>query len=325
MAPSDKNIKSKSYVHGGLFKADDRFEAWTSGDLNKMLKQLYKIGHPIDTHFLYSNIVRTVYKQRADPQKRILFKNVATEHVSVFSTLRPVLYAKSNEDDLEVSLPSAPTFENLATVYTEDGEYGKAIAVCNMAINFGLRENTKGGYQGRIERIRKKASKGGNEITHCDLAEIEAPNKNQLIADIDKGYRLCRENALKIAKDIQYDLVAVSSYPTECPKCKPFQGKTFSISGRDPDFAPLSDAMTGGLFHLGCRHLLSFAPEKRDRSLSHLQGKEGKAVRQRDEFIQHLQGKEGEAARQAEITRLAEKAGWKPEKERKGLRKWLGI
>jgi len=306
MAPSDKNTKSESYVHGGLFKADDRFEAWTSGDLNKMLKQLYKIGHPIDTHFLYSNIVREAYKQRADPQKRTLFKKIVTEHISVFSALRPVLYVKSNKVDSEVILSSAPAFVNLATVYTDDGEYAKAVAVCNMAIDFGLRENTKGGYQGRIERIKKKAAKGSKEITPCNLAEIEAPNKNQLIADIDKGYKFCQESALKVAKDRQHDLIAVSSYPTECPNCKPFQGQTFSISGRNSNFAPLSNAITRGLFHPGCRHLISFVPEEIDR------------------FIGRLQGKEGESVRQAEIDRLAtEYHASHPEK--KGLRKWLGI
>ena len=39
------------------------------------------------------------------------------------------------------------TFQDLATVYTEDGEYDKAIAVCEIAIAFDLHDWTKGDYK----------------------------------------------------------------------------------------------------------------------------------------------------------------------------------
>ena len=61
-----------------------------------------------------------------------------------------------SKDGLSARFPHVPTFQQLATVYTEDGEYGNAIAVCEKAITFGLHDWTKGDYQARIERIKKK-------------------------------------------------------------------------------------------------------------------------------------------------------------------------
>lgn len=117
---------------------------------DELLKQLYKTRDHVDTHFLYLNLIGQAYNHRDEPDARALFKKLAPEHIEKFSTIRGPLMK-----DLGV-LPQVPTFQYLATVYTEDGEYENAIAVCENAIAFGLNDGTKSGYQGRIERIKKK-------------------------------------------------------------------------------------------------------------------------------------------------------------------------
>jgi hypothetical protein len=102
-----------------------------------------------------------------------------------------------------------------------------------------------------------------------------------------------RQGTINRLQEKGHDLVRLSSHSGSCPKCSPFEGRTFSLSGTDLEFPSIEEARAGGVFHVGCLHVLSLAPEEKDR------------------FIGRLQGKEGEAARQAEITRLAEKAGWK--------------
>ena len=147
------NQTTKSYIvrNGKSVEADKRFKAWTSGDLGRMLDQLHRKGDPIDTHFLYLSIVQQTYKQRKDAKMRELFKKIASEHVLNFASLvSPLLH------EMNGRLPSVPTFQYLATVYTEDGEFNKAVDVCEKAIKFGLQDGTKSGFQGRIERIRKK-------------------------------------------------------------------------------------------------------------------------------------------------------------------------
>jgi len=145
--------KAKSYYlrDGALVESDERREALNSEDIDRKLKQLYKKGDPVDTHFLYLQLIDQAYRHRKEPVMRALFKKLANEEVEKFDSIREQLIK-------EISiLPRVPTFQYLATIYTEDCEYEKAIEVCEKAIAFGLNDGTKGGYLGRIERIMKKA------------------------------------------------------------------------------------------------------------------------------------------------------------------------
>jgi hypothetical protein len=255
-----KPLESKSYAHGGLYETDDRFHSWTSAlasdGIGEIIKQVHKQGHPIDTHFLYLNIIESTYKQRKDPQMKNLFKKMALEHISVFDLLEPVLYYKSGNNE-DARLPRVPTFQYLATVYAEDGEFAEAIEVCKRAIGFGLEDGTKGGFPGRIERIKKKAAGKHYDLQNENNLEIKIQEEQRLRSAIEEGYSLIRKKSLDLAKNRRYDCVEITSYPTSCSSCRPYQGHTFSISGKDPDFPPLSDAIASGLFHEGCHHLIN--------------------------------------------------------------------
>jgi len=96
-----------------------------------------------------------------------------------------------------------------------------------------------------------------------------------------------RQGTINRLQEHGHDLVRISTHAGSCPLCTPHQGRTFSLTGEDKEYPPLSSAR--GLFHVGCLHVVSLAPEEKDR------------------FLGRLQGKEGEAARDAEIKRLADK------------------
>ncbi len=144
---------------------NDRHTAWINSqytdNLEEMLIQLYKPGRVLDTHFLYLRIVEISYKKRSDPQMRAMFIKTASKHISEFENFIEPLLCKTTEG---LVLPRVPTFQLLATVYTEDGEYEKAIEVCDEAIGFGLHDGTKGDYQAKMERIKKKAAQQGIKI-----------------------------------------------------------------------------------------------------------------------------------------------------------------
>ncbi len=97
-----------------------------------------------------------------------------------------------------------------------------------------------------------------------------------------------RQGTINRFQEKGYDLVRLSSHSGSCKQCAPWQARTLSLSGSG-NYPSLDEARGAGVFHVGCLHVLSLAPEERDR------------------FIGKLQGKEGEAARQAEIDRLATK------------------
>ncbi len=54
-----------------------------------------------------------------------------------------------------------------------------------------------------------------------------------------------------------HDLVIVSTHSKPCPKCKPWEGKILSISGKTEGYPTLSEAKGAGLLHPNCRHGLS--------------------------------------------------------------------
>jgi hypothetical protein len=80
-------------------------------------------------------------------------------HIAEFGKIAPALEKEMG------FLPRVITFQHYATLLTEDGKYDDAIDICNTALKFGLDDGTKSGFQGRIERIKKQATKSKNTAT----------------------------------------------------------------------------------------------------------------------------------------------------------------
>lgn len=145
-----------SYVlrEGKMINADEAFFAWTSGDLDRMVRALTVHTNPVDRHFLLMGIVAATYKRRNDPLARRTCIDVGRMHVTEFPAIAPVLRA-----DMGGMLPRVTTFAHLATVLAEDGAVADAIAVCEAAKLHGLHDGTQADYSGRIGRIRKRAAR----------------------------------------------------------------------------------------------------------------------------------------------------------------------
>jgi len=143
--------KGVTWRMGKVVPTDDVFDAWTSLDLDAMLLALSTPTNPIDRHFLLQSIVQTTYKSRKDPKMHGVFLEIARQHTQEFSKLTTAL-----RQEFDGVLPRVVTFQYLATVLAEDGELDEAIKVCQTAIQYGLHDGTKTGFEGRIQRIRKK-------------------------------------------------------------------------------------------------------------------------------------------------------------------------
>jgi len=133
---------------------DDAFRAWTSGNLEDMLKAARTNTHPVDRHFLLQSIVSESYKRRKEDRYRQLCIEYAEKHLQEFPSLFEFI-----KEGLDGFVPRVPTFQHYATVLTEAGEYEKAIEVCKKAILFGLSDNTQSGFRGRIQRIKKRMAR----------------------------------------------------------------------------------------------------------------------------------------------------------------------
>jgi len=132
---------------------DEARKAWTSGDLPRMRKALSLRTSQIARHFLLMSIVDATYKTRANRSARRECERVARMHLEEFEAIAPALIADIG------FLPRVSTFQNLAVLLTEDGRFGEAIEVCELAMHYGLHDGTKSGFPGRIQRINRKRAK----------------------------------------------------------------------------------------------------------------------------------------------------------------------
>lgn len=145
---------------GRPVKADEVFKAWMSADIDRMTKALPLRTNPIDRHFLLLNLCQKAYALRkTDLTMRELARRVGRLHVQEFASLAAPLW-----QDMGGIMPRVPTFQNLATLLTEDGEFAEAISVCETAQKYGLTDGTKGGFPERIECIRRKAAKAADRL-----------------------------------------------------------------------------------------------------------------------------------------------------------------
>lgn len=108
----------------------------------------------IDRHFLLLQICKQTYGGRSNPEMRSKFLAYARLHLREFASLAPAL-----KRDFGGTLPRVSTFQNLATVLTEDGAFEEAVSVCEAALAHGLHDGTVSGFEGRIARIRRQQEK----------------------------------------------------------------------------------------------------------------------------------------------------------------------
>lgn len=152
--PSSFTIRLREAV-----PTDQSFDAWTSGNLETMLGAVNTPTNPIDRHFLLQGIVSESYKNRKEAKCREICIKYAEMHLLEFPKIAPKL-----AEEMGGNLPRISTFQHYSTLLTELGEYEKAISVCNDAISYKLHDGTKSGYEGRIDRITKKAAKNAQQI-----------------------------------------------------------------------------------------------------------------------------------------------------------------
>lgn len=134
--------------------ADEAFAARSSGNLPRMLSALEVETNEIDRHFLLMAIVSETYRRRTEPRMAQTCARVAEIHIAEFSQIVGPL--KKEMDGL---LPRVTTFQHYITLLTEQSHFDRAIEVCEIAMRFGLHDGTKGGFEGRLERVKKKRQK----------------------------------------------------------------------------------------------------------------------------------------------------------------------
>jgi predicted Zn finger-like uncharacterized protein len=141
---------------GGLTVQQELDIALASGDVPRVFRALQRRpANLVDRHFNFLSVVGTAYSNRKESTAMAeLCEQAAWLHIGEFPKL-----AKALRKFFDGELPRVPTFRQLATLLTEQQRFDKAIEVCQQAIGFGLFDGMQGGFEGRIERIRRKQSR----------------------------------------------------------------------------------------------------------------------------------------------------------------------
>ena len=105
----------------------------------------------LDAHYFWQEAAECYYKQRDCRTDAI---NLTIEFCLKDIQMFPK-YVKLMQKEFGC-IPRVGTFQRLAILYEKAGQYKEAIEICNLAINYGLTDSTKGGYPARLEKLEKK-------------------------------------------------------------------------------------------------------------------------------------------------------------------------
>lgn len=108
-------------------------------------------GSATSTHFTYNELIDVYYKQRDDREDAI---EKCIEYCKKDIEIADEFVAEFGE------VPRIPSFKRLAIIYERQERYEDAIAVCDQALEIGTTDGTKGGFEGRKDRLRKKLNDG---------------------------------------------------------------------------------------------------------------------------------------------------------------------
>ena len=104
----------------------------------------------IDAHFFLQEAAECYYKQRDSREDALgLCVSYCQMDIDLFPKYKVLMKKEYGE------IPRLVTFQRLAIIYEKQKQYDKALEICEMALSNKLRDSTKGGYAGRIEKIKK--------------------------------------------------------------------------------------------------------------------------------------------------------------------------
>lgn len=116
-------------------------------------KSLETESDPRERHLLYLQTIEAAYRgRRTSMDDRSTAIALSHQYLSEFPDLRQAVFDNMEDQDPKI----IPVFKMLAIMLEEDGAYDQAVAVCRTALDNGLEDGTKTGFEGRIKRILKK-------------------------------------------------------------------------------------------------------------------------------------------------------------------------
>lgn len=153
----DQSIRATSQTQQGYLKGVGS-QAVTAKDYAFAEQVLLRAleaedDNPTDRHFVYNSLIDLYYKQRDERNDAI--NNCIAYCKEDIEMIDEFIGAWKREHNTE-NLPKIPSFKRLTIIYKKQGNYQDALSVCDQALAHGLDDGTKGGFEGRKERLQEK-------------------------------------------------------------------------------------------------------------------------------------------------------------------------
>lgn len=103
------------------------------------------------------------------------------------------------------------------------------------------------------EIMRPFANRGVTGIRYSDGRVMRLESYAEMVARTQTGNAARQANFNRI-QEYGGDLVLISQHYPTSDLCAPYQGRVFSISGTDGNYPSLQSAISGGLYHVNCKH-----------------------------------------------------------------------
>lgn len=108
----------------------------------------------IDLHFYYNHAIDYFYKLRNINSLALEdCISYCKKDIAMFDEFKKVYIKEWNETTLTIRIPS---FQRLVIIYTKLEKYNEAISICKIAIKHNLKDGTKGGFKGRLDKLQRK-------------------------------------------------------------------------------------------------------------------------------------------------------------------------
>ena len=107
---------------------------------------------PWERHLLYTQLIEEAYKNRkTDKENLNRVITLSQKYIDEFPELKQSVFEKLGNKPKIIAV-----FRMLAITLEGMGEFERAVEICNIALDHGIEDRTKTGFDGRIERILAK-------------------------------------------------------------------------------------------------------------------------------------------------------------------------
>ena len=155
----NNNITQLGYLGGEIPWADAAHNYSLADKLINYGNKVFESGKMLDRHFFLQHAAENYYKQRDIREGALeLSEKYCLLDIDLYEKYNDVMSTEwrimTNRDtDLNMRVGS---YSRLGIIYEKTNRIKEAISIYESALYYGQNDKTKGGFQGKIEKLRKK-------------------------------------------------------------------------------------------------------------------------------------------------------------------------